>query len=248
MNSGLKSAPDRPFNELESVDSTNNYAMGVIHDGTARDGETWFAHHQFAGRGQRGRSWTSAPGENISMSIAWKPKSLRIDHQFALSAVVAVTCVKWLEASTVSGWSVKWPNDLYWNDRKAAGILIENSLQGANWRFAVIGIGINVNVAGFPPELPLAISLRQITGSIYSPADMARQLSGEILDNLAQFNDPASALRAYNERLFRRGDIVSFRKSDGGIFQAKVEGVDAGGLLQTDRGLLKHGEAEWLVR
>src|ERR1700712_4399485 len=57
MNSDRKSPPDHHFNELDSVDSTNNYAMRTIHDGTARDGETWFAHHQFAGRGQRGRVW-----------------------------------------------------------------------------------------------------------------------------------------------------------------------------------------------
>ncbi len=247
MNSGRKSPPDHHFNELEAVDSTNNYAMRTIHDGTARDGETWFAHHQFAGRGQRGRVWTSKPGENISMSIVWKPRRLRLDQQFVLAAAVAVTCLEILESESKPGWSVKWPNDLYWNDRKAAGILIENNIQGADWRFAVIGIGINVNVADFPPELSAAVSLQQMTGKTHSPVGIARLLSSQLLQKLGENADPAAVMAAYNRRLYRLGETVRFREKEGVVFETRIQGVEENGLLQTSRGPLLHGQAEWML-
>src|SRR5882757_6514301 len=80
------------FIELGSVDSTNNYAMAQVHAGMAFHGTMFFAYDQWAGKGQRGKSWTSTPGENILLSTVLEPVNLPIIQQFALSAAVALAC------------------------------------------------------------------------------------------------------------------------------------------------------------
>ena len=81
---------DNQLIELESVDSTNNYAMARIHEGMASDGLLCLAHHQSAGRGQRGKSWRSEPGQNLMMSLVIQPSPLILSQQFLFSAAVAL--------------------------------------------------------------------------------------------------------------------------------------------------------------
>ena len=133
------------FTALQSVDSTNNYAMAQVHAGLARHGMAIFAREQYAGRGQRGRTWVAAPGDNITMSVVLEPHFLSLSQQFQLSAALSLAIHDFLQSFTLTPFYIKWPNDLYWGDRKAAGILIESILKGDKWAFAVAGIGININ-------------------------------------------------------------------------------------------------------
>ncbi|MBK6828679.1 MAG: biotin--[acetyl-CoA-carboxylase] ligase [Chitinophagaceae bacterium] len=143
-----------PFVELQSVDSTNNYAREQIHAGMAQHGQAIFAHEQWAGKGQRGRHWVSEKGQNMAVSILLQPKSLPISRQFELSAAIALTVHQTLAVYLPEDLTIKWPNDLYWQDRKAGGILIENLLSshdqtGSSWNWAIAGIGININQTQF---------------------------------------------------------------------------------------------------
>ncbi len=125
---------DRSFLILNTVDSTNNYAMGIIDEGLAEHGFTVMALEQTSGKGRQGKAWISEPGKNIMCSIILSADQLRIQDQFKFLATIALTCAEFIKGvSTNSSIKIKWPNDLFINDRKAGGILIENKILGSSW-------------------------------------------------------------------------------------------------------------------
>jgi BirA family biotin operon repressor/biotin-[acetyl-CoA-carboxylase] ligase len=240
------------FIELESVDSTNNYAMALAIAGKAPHGTLVFAHDQWAGKGQRGRSWNSAPGANIILSAVLEPVAFPLQTAFGLSVAVALACRDLFSTHAGSDeTTIKWPNDIYWNDRKAAGILIENHLRGDLWAYAIAGIGININQVEFPPTAPNPVSLRQITGRSFDTIGLARDLGRYLNRRYSQWEagrGPA-LLEAYNAVLYRRGEEVRLRK-DNTVFTTRVERVTPQGQLLT-RDVLERrfsfGEVEWVL-
>ena len=166
------------FNILDTVDSTNNYAMAKVHAGMARHGMVWFTREQTAGKGQRGKSWKSDKGKNIAMSLVLEPGRLQINDQFHLSAAVAISCFEFFAAFAGEETKIKWPNDLFWRDRKAGGILIENVLQGKIWKWAVVGIGLNINQTKFDKSILNPVSLKQITGKTFDIIELGKSLHG----------------------------------------------------------------------
>lgn len=239
------------FVELQSVDSTNNYAMAQATAGLAKHGTLFFAHDQWAGKGQRGRSWTSQPGENIILSAVLEPVALSVSQTFALSASVALACRDLLARYTdENAVKIKWPNDLYWSDRKAGGILIENSFRGNRWTIAIAGIGINVNQTDFPAAARNPVSLRQITGGSYNAVRLAREL-GTCLDRRYRELEAGSTelIAEYNSRLYRLGEEVRLKK-DNAVFETIITGVSAQGLLLTKDVFEREftfGEVEWVI-
>ncbi len=171
------------FSILQQVDSTNNYAMAAIRKGESIDGSCWFAWHQTGGKGQRGKSWLNRPNKNIAMSIVVNSKPLYANNLFILSALVAVavrkSCAKFTNNNAVK---IKWPNDIYIGDKKAAGILIENIVTDGQILNCVIGIGINVIQTSFDGNLPNPISLKMVADKDYDIIEMARELHKVILD------------------------------------------------------------------
>jgi BirA family transcriptional regulator, biotin operon repressor / biotin---[acetyl-CoA-carboxylase] ligase len=238
------------FIELQSVDSTNNYAMAHVHAGLAFPGTVFFAHEQFAGKGQRGKTWTTQPGENIMMSILLQPQFLAINRQFALSASIALACHDFSRQLAIQEAHIKWPNDLYWGDRKAGGILIENILQGNNWQYAITGIGININQTAFPPHLSNPVSLKQLTGKTYDPVALAKELCLCIETRYVQLQqeDFGVILNDYNAVLYKKNQVVLLKKENI-IFETVVKEVNAGGQLQTSDSIertFNFGEVEWV--
>ena len=147
--------------ELDTVDSTNNYAMALVHEGVAQHGMVVIAKHQTKGKGQRGKVWETIPDANLSFSIIVQPHFLLPAQAFQLLATTAVAIQNQLEPIIGDELKIKWPNDLYWRDRKTGGILIENVIRGTQWQWSVIGIGINVNQTAFV-QLQNPVSLKQI--------------------------------------------------------------------------------------
>mgnify|MGYP006201769351 CR=1 FL=1 len=174
---------DTSWIELDIVDSTNNYAMGLIHAGVAQHGTVVFAHYQNKGKGQRGKSWETEPGANLSFSIILQPHFLVPTQMFQLLAVTALSVRQELEQYIGDEAKIKWPNDLYWRDRKTGGILIENVLRGTQWQWAVVGIGINVNQTTFG-TLRNPVSIKQITGKETTVKELARVIHSNLLDQL----------------------------------------------------------------
>ena len=200
---------------LDSVDSTNTEAFRRLPE--LASGTVLAAREQTAGRGQRGNSWFTEPGTNLTFSIVLK---------FGRDALgdLPLSCAHWLNYLTsdvVAGFLeengvhavVKWPNDVYVNRRKICGILIENSLKGVNVDASVIGVGINVNQQAFP-QLANATSLSCCTGKTYDlPAALEQVMAIFTRQLPALFDEKRrqELFEAYSSRLFQHGVKARYR-------------------------------------
>jgi BirA family biotin operon repressor/biotin-[acetyl-CoA-carboxylase] ligase len=211
----------------------------------------WFANVQTAGKGQRGKTWQSNDGENILLSVIMDPAPLQAPPSFIFTADIALKCIGFLHSLTGKEFKIKWPNDIYFNDRKAGGILIENVIQGNYWKWAVVGIGINVNQVNFNPGLVNPVSLKIITGHSYAIVDLARQLHGLLIENTGNTNPGFydEIIRRYNFHLYKKNERVQLKK-DNSLFTTTVTGVDRFGNLQTSDVIRRSyavGEIEWVI-
>src|SRR5262249_31499651 len=134
------------------------------------------------------------------------------------------------------GTAIKWPNDIYWRDRKAGGILIENLLTGDSWPFAVAGIGININQTIFPDALVNPVSLRQITGREWVVQDLVKELCACLQNRYRQLEQTNDFPADYNRVLYKRENTVRLRKETR-VFEALIKGVTAGGELVVEAGI-----------
>jgi BirA family biotin operon repressor/biotin-[acetyl-CoA-carboxylase] ligase len=233
--------------ELSEVGSTNNYAMGWI-QGKALpkgheeliNGMAVLAYHQTEGRGQRGKTWQSPPGESMSLSIVLKPDFLTASQGFFLLSAIAVAATNVLETYIGDETVIKWPNDLYWRNRKAGGILIESTVRNEAFNWVVAGIGINVLQKSFPPFLENPVSIKQITGKEFDIKDLALKLQKAIIYAVESLElNPRAFLEAYNRKLFMKGQKAMLKK-DNIVFETLVEGVnEQGELITVDIATLK---------
>jgi BirA family biotin operon repressor/biotin-[acetyl-CoA-carboxylase] ligase len=246
-----------PFLELQSVDSTNNYARQQIHAGLAHHGMAIFAHEQSAGKGQRGKEWGSEKNANIIMSLVIKPQPLLLTQQFMLSACVAVAIHDFFMKYAGEDTKIKWPNDLYWQDRKAGGVLIESGVGSrelgvGTWDWCIVGIGININQTVFPYDLPNPISLKQITGKNFDPVAAAKELCGLLNKKFDELvNDGFEKIYSeYLAHLYKIGSAVKLKK-DNRVFEAMIKSVSPSGKLIIQHAVeeeINFGEVEWLIK
>lgn len=148
---------------LGAVDSTNKYANALLNTKVA-DETAIVADFQIAGRGQFQNVWWSPPKDNLLFSLIWLKSKCPVENQFTLSVAVSIAMKRWLKKDFNIEAKVKWPNDIYINGKKLAGVLIENTIQGKEIKASIIGVGLNVNTSVFPAELGNAISLQQLLG------------------------------------------------------------------------------------
>ena len=240
-----------PFQVLASVDSTNNYAMAQVNAGPVADGSTWFAMEQTAGKGQRGKQWHSAPGENIMLTTVLQP-ALTLQQQFMLSMAVALGAYDFFSRYAGDETRIKWSNDIYWRDRKAGGILIENVLRGSVWQYAIAGIGININTSKFPEGLVNPVSLLQITGRTWNSVELARELCYCLEERYSRLHPAVfdEWLEEYKSCLYRFNEPGLYKK-DGEIFQGVIRDVLPDGRLCLEKGRevleLGFGEVEFVI-
>jgi BirA family biotin operon repressor/biotin-[acetyl-CoA-carboxylase] ligase len=228
-----------PIIRLQETESTSLYLKECLKQGPLAEGTVVTAAYQSAGRGQRGTSWESAPGENLTFSIYLEPRALPAARHFSLSQAISLAVKKVLDRHT-AGISIKWPNDIYHRDKKISGILIENSLLGPVIQSSIAGIGINLNQTNFVTPAPNPVSLRQITGASYRPE--------EILDHFIQTFFPlylkllkeetAAIEAAYLTALYRGTEKFYPYRDATGDFQARITGISPSGhlLLQLPNG------------
>lgn len=241
----------KPFIQLARVDSTNNYAMAQIHNGLAKHGSTWFARLQTAGKGQRGKQWQAEEGMNLLQTTVIDASAFHLSNPFVLTVIAANACYEFFSRYAGSETSIKWPNDLYWRDRKAGGMLIENIIRGTSWSWALLGIGININQTAFE-GLPNPVSLKQITGKSYDSAELGMELCSHLDKHYQEYLTAGyqPALRSYNEHLFKKGETVQLKKENIS-FQCMIEGVAENGDLLVDGCSWEHfsfGEVEWIIQ
>jgi BirA family biotin operon repressor/biotin-[acetyl-CoA-carboxylase] ligase len=222
-----------PLAHLQRTGSTNDAAREAARRGAVA-GTVFVAEEQDAGRGRQGRSWVSAAGRSLTMSVV-----ARIDGEaFALLPLItAVAVCEACEAVAPVTCRIKWPNDVWIDGRKVAGILIEARPQ-ESW--AVIGIGLNVSsTAGdLGKELrETATSLRIASGKEVGREVVLAALFERLAQRLADLESGRSAelLDRYRERDVLKGHHISWQAAGGGRRAAgRVEGIDEGGNLVVD--------------
>lgn len=235
---------DIPIEKLFETTSTNDHLARMCKSGKAQEFYTVVADRQTEGRGQRGNTWESETGKNLLFSLVVYPTALEAKSQFYLSMLTAVSIVDALNKYT-DGFSVKWPNDIYWKDKKIAGILIENELQGKFISQSIIGIGLNVNQDVFLSDAPNPTSLKQIIGVNISREELFYKIIHGIVASYRlleeDFEEMSSTLRIlYLRILFRRNGYYPYRDAQG-TFMAQFEHIDAYGnlYLQDDKGKIR---------
>lgn len=247
----LRAMTGQPFIILDTTESTNNHAIDAARSGIGKDGTVYFALEQTKGKGQRTKTWHSTKGENLILSTIQSSRGLKIENQFPLSCATALACLDLLSIHAGDEFRIKWPNDLYWRDRKAGGILIENIIKGNSWEKAVIGIGLNINQTNFPEMSNVPVSLKQITGKTFDPIIMAKELCS-LLENRLQEMEATSlnkALATYNSLLYKHQITARFKK-DNILFDATVKGVNEHGqliLVHAIEEAVDFGEIEWIL-
>jgi BirA family biotin operon repressor/biotin-[acetyl-CoA-carboxylase] ligase len=253
---GLNTPIGLPFTELTEVDSTNIYAMNQVKTNLAGHGAAFLAQKQWAGKGQMGKVWEAETGQNILLSVVLDPKKLVFDglalEPSMVSMLVAVGCFNFFITYAGDETCIKWPNDIYWRDRKAAGILIENSFRGPIWQWSIAGMGVNINQTEFGTGLNKAVSLKQITGKTFQVPALAKELCSHIEDAWQMLVDkgPETLLALYNNVLYKKGEQVQL-DIEGQKITATICRVLSNGYLEieTENGIKQshaHGAIQWL--
>ncbi len=224
---------------LPEVESTNNYLRSLSNQGNI----LLTTDYQTSGRGQGTNTWESQRGKNLLFSLRVSPTHILANQQFILS-IVGALAVKSALSTYATGFSVKWPNDIYYGDNKISGTLIETTISGRYVSDFIFGIGININQLSFH-SAPNPISLCHIVRR-----EVARQeVLEKILSHFDHFYSQATSadhttlINTYHQCLYRLGSFYPYEDIDG-RFYAKILRVLANGhlLLETQDGLTREYE------
>jgi BirA family biotin operon repressor/biotin-[acetyl-CoA-carboxylase] ligase len=242
--------------------------MAQANAALADHGTVYFALEQTAGKGQRGKSWITTIGENIMMSVVIQPQSLKTSDQFLLSAAIALGCYDFFKNYAGEETTVKWPNDIYWRDRKAGGILIESRIGNREsavgsqkpaaptnlpkenplpiadsrlplWLWAIAGVGLNINQTQFGEGILRPVSLKQITGKTYDIQLLAKELCNYLEHRYQALSNPAQLLTDYHQAMYKKGQTVKLKKGNS-VFETTITGVTSSGQLVTNDALERY--------
>ena len=205
---------------LSETTSTNQW-MKEHDDG--HDFVVW-TDYQSAGRGSGSNTWESERGKNLLFSLLIHPVMLKPTEQFRISMAISLAIVKALGLEELS---IKWPNDIYWNDCKLCGILIENKMRGRSICQSIIGVGMNVNQTVFRSDAPNPVSLRLITGEEYDCLSLLNSVVEHFTLDINPFD--------YRSLLYRRQGFYAYRDAEGDFEAELVTVEDDGHLLLRDR-------------
>jgi len=219
---------------LTTVDSTNNFLRQYRAE-VESDITLVTADYQTAGRGQRGNSWESEVGKNVVYSLLIHPRMLKPMQFFSISEIAAMSVCEALEGIHHSQFSIKWPNDIYYGDKKIAGILIETDLMGGRIENAIIGVGVNINQQTFLSDAPNPISLFQIIKKETPVKEVMTRIM-ERFDTLYQElerGEIETLHQRFMQHLYRREGYHAYR-DEKGDFEARITGVELSGHLHLE--------------
>jgi len=232
---------------LSEVDSTNVEVRRRLEAGEPLPELTLVdADSQTQGRGQRGNSWESEAGQNLSFSLVCHPQFLKASEQFVLSQAIALAVAEAVnEVLETDVCRVKWPNDIYIGNRKVSGTLIECDLRGSQIETCIIGTGVNVNQMVFRSDAPNPVSMAQVAGRTFDRETVLM----EIVNRFAQYdetirNGRADEVRqAYRQCLYRRTGFHRYADAQG-EFLAEIADVEKTGhlILRKEDGELRRYE------
>ena len=205
--------------KLHSTVSTNSWLSE--NESNLSSGTLVYALQQTGGRGQKGNSWESEPGKNITASLLFRPQNFEASQQFIISEAIALAIVDFLKGEGVES-KIKWPNDIYAAKKKICGILVENVVMGKNISRTIAGFGININQTEFLSDAPNPVSLAQITGLSYNIDALIIKLCSFLNTYLKKIEDSTQLHKDFLTHLWR---------NDGRFYQffdhKNVENIEA---------------------
>lgn len=226
-----------PITWFDSIDSTNSEARRRLPANAKMS--VYAAKFQTAGRGQRGNKWSSAAGQNLTFSVLLnfthpQMPDLAVRNQFLLSIASALSVSDLLQKHNIRN-TIKWPNDIYIGRRKVCGMLIENIVGNAGLEHSIIGIGLNLNQAEFPPELVNPTSVLVSSGLRTVPEEVL----DDFLDIFSEYIPYLSDIEGINEiknkyvsRLFGLGVSREYHDCLRNVdFTGTIKGISEEGLL-----------------
>lgn len=226
---------------LQTVHSTNSFLRELNGGDASFDMELATTEFQTAGRGQKGNSWESEKSKNLLFSILLHPVYVQPSKQFCISEAIALAVVKSLkeivaDELVAKDFSVKWPNDIYWKNKKIAGILIENELFGSTIRDCIVGVGININQQNFISDAPNPVSLYNILGVNTNVEEVLDAIIKQFVANVSMIENGQTDLlhNEYMDSLFRRKGIYPYRDADSEFMATIKEVREDGRLILTD--------------
>ncbi len=220
---------------LQETDSTNRYLKNYI-PGEGEEMTVVVADYQTAGKGQGVHTWESEEGKNLLFSILVHPHWVPVRRQFLLSEAGALAIKEALD-SYADGFSLKWPNDVYWNDKKISGTLIETTVDSHGIKRCIFGVGVNINQTQFLSDAPNPVSLAQIVGHEVDREEVLQKIIeafGRYYELLrrADYQDVSGI---YHLSLYRRKGYHWYEDADGKFEGAFVEVEDDGHLILHDK-------------
>ena len=219
----------------EQTESTSSHLKEILKQQELPECSVVITSRQTAGRGQPGNTWASNPGENLTFSMVFYPDMVEAPRQFIISKTVAVAITNVLEP-IIPGVSIKWPNDIFFQNQKLGGILIENSLSGPKISQSIAGIGININQTSFPGTLSNPISLQNITGKKHDLPSLFERIFDSLIEQYALLiqGKTEATEEKYHNRLFRKRGWHKY-KDAGGEFMARFSEIGPAGHLFLER-------------
>ncbi len=218
--------------KLDAIGSTNDYLKDLAKAEMLENFTTVTAESQTAGRGQRGATWISETGKNLTMSVFARIEMSGMQRLFVLNAAVATAILEVLKSFSIPDLSLKWPNDIMSGRKKVGGILIENNVKTANSVESVIGIGLNVNQTNFD-GLPNAGSLGLVSGRFFEKDEICIHIASALERKFQNFESSLDRIwQEYEQNLFRKGKPTMFQDTLGSQFMGIISKPTKEGLLE----------------
>jgi len=218
--------------KLNAIDSTNTFLKQFAAANECENFTIVTANHQTNGKGQRGSKWEIESGKNLTFSVLYKINDFKTTL-FSLNCIVALSVIEGLQLISSKDFKIKWPNDILAENKKIAGILIENSLKSQTEIHSIIGIGINVNQENFT-NLPQASSLSLLEHKVFDKEILFKNVINRLKYNLEQLNDVSEDhfWEKYHTYLFKKEVVSTFEDTDGNKFIGKIVKVTFDGKLK----------------
>jgi BirA family biotin operon repressor/biotin-[acetyl-CoA-carboxylase] ligase len=219
----------------KNLPSTNAYISQLLRNEEVPEGTIVYTNYQSAGRGQSGNKWESEDDKNLLISVLIFPSMIKPADQFIISMAISMGICDFLNRYILMC-SIKWPNDIYVNNDKIAGILIENSILGNDIEYSIAGIGLNVNQERFLSGAPNPVSLKVLTGTYYDLTTCLNQLASDLDRRYKQvISDSFELIRnEYVSKLYRLNEWFDFRDQEG-VFTGRILSVTNVGRVQIER-------------
>lgn len=212
---------------LTNITSTNDYLLSL----KSKEDIVAVSDYQSHGKGMGTNRWESEPGKNLLFSILIHPTWIPVSQQYLLSMAEAIALCDALRELT-DEITIKWPNDIYWKDKKISGTRIDVNLSGGTLSDMIIGTGINVNQTEFLSDAPNPISLKQITGKEHEREALLNDILTRFqpLQQMLKDGGTDEIVRQYHERLYRREGMCGYKDANG-AFMAAIDYVEPNGIL-----------------